>query len=381
MPCSCGKNASYRRRGDKSVLTSIGHVTVERRYYACRHCGATQTPWDVWAGVGGRHRVTYHARQMVVLAGSDMSFDKASDRLRKLCRLEVSNDVVRRVCDEEGKRVQDWIKASPQPVRAFTEAEGEVEFSSDGIKVNTTDGWRDLRLNVFSKREPGTPAAPHEWDDRVLNDPTVRVAWCAIARCAVIGSSWGQMAERLGLIPGQALSVLADGARWIWDQAAKRFKDLGSMDRGVEWVVDVYHLMLYLHAFAAARPGESADKAAEAWARERIVELIGLGGPKFIERLKQTGPGTESAAALKAWEKLLGYLADNRDSLWYGERLKRGQPIGTGLIEGGCKNIIAARLKLNSARWRVRRAERMGAIRCMQYSDLWDPYWADWAAA
>ena len=105
------------------------------------------------------------------------------------------------------------------------------------------------------------------------------------------------------------------------------------------------------------------------------MELIDLGGPGFIERLTRAGPGTDDPAAVAAWDKLLGYLRDNRDSLWYGERLKRGQPIGTGLIEGGCKNIIAARLKLNSARWRVRRAERMGAIRCLQYSGLWDAYW------
>jgi hypothetical protein len=73
-------------------------------------------------------------------------------------------------------------------------------------------------------------------------------------------------------------------------------------------------------------------------------------------------------------EELLNYLGDNRDSLWHGRRLKEALPIGSGLIEGGEKNTLARRVKINSARWHVRRAERTGAIRCLQYSGLWESY-------
>ena len=83
----------------------------------------------------------------------------------------------------------------------------------------------------------------------------------------------------------------------------------------------------------------------------------------------------------EGWKKLLNYLEENRDSLWYGRRLKEGLPIGSGLIEGGGKNTLAKRLKINSARWRIQRAERMGAIRCLQYSHLWESYWDSKAAA
>lgn len=42
--------------------------------------------------------------------------------------------------------------------------------------------------------------------------------------------------------------------------------------------------------------------------------------------------------------------------------------IGSGLIEGACKTAVGGRLKLNNARWRVRRAERIGALRGLDYS-------------
>ena len=123
----------------------------------------------------------------------------------------------------------------------------------------------------------------------------------------------------------------------------------------------------------------SPQEAGEKWTAERVVELIEMGGPKFIDHLRATGP--PEASTPEAWGKLLGYLDDNRDSLWYGKRLQQGLPIGSGLIEGGGKSTLAKRLKINSARWRVRRAERMGAIRCLQYSGMWETYWDSKLAA
>lgn len=301
---------------------------------------------------------------MIVLAGSGCSFDEASRNLDELSHFSVSNDVIRRVCDEEGKSVQKWMNDSPEPRKAFAAALGVVEFSTDGLKVNTVDGWREIRQSVLSKRKPASPATPSQWDDRTLEVPTVRMAICAIAPCGHIGAGWARLARALGLPKDQALSVIADGARWIWGQAAKRFTG-----PDVQWVVDVYHVMLYLHAAVAGWSKEEAEK----WTGQRVIELIEKGGPGFIEHLQKTGPPDASAGA--AWSKLLKYLEDNRDSLWYEKRLQEGLPIGSGLIEGGGKSTLARRLKINSARWRIRRAERMGAIRCLQYSGMWETYW------
>lgn len=372
MPCPCGRSASFKRCTGKNILSSVGHIAVPRRYYCCRHCKAKQTPWESWAGVTGRHRLTPHARRMVVLAGSGCSFDEASRNLRELCHLQLSNDVVRRVCDEEGEAVRQWMRRGTELRQAFDAAEGQVEFSTDGLKVNTVDGWREIRQSVISKRKPALPAPADQWDQRALEPPTVRLAVCAIAPCNVVGASWQRLIDLLGLPEHLQISVIADGAKWIWDQAARRFAGLDA-----QWVVDVYHVMLYLCAAAAAL----GARAAEQWVHARVIELIELGGPRFIDHLKGIGPPDPSPATAEAWDKLLGYLHDNRDSLWYGTRLEQGLPIGSGLIEGAGKSTLARRLKINSARWRIRRAERMGAIRCLQYSDLWETYWESKQAA
>jgi hypothetical protein len=353
----------------KTFLSSVGDVTVERRYYASRDCDCKQIPWDQWAGIPQGHRLTLQARRMVTLAGSDSSFDDASNRLAELCRLQVSNDVVRRVCNEEGEQAAQWLKTADDPAQRMAQAKGEVEFYSDGVKVNTVEGWREMRVSVFAKREPSGPAEPQQWDQRVLEKPTCRVALAAIAASYRIGASWQQMVRHLGLEDTPRLSVLGDGAKWIWDEAAKRFK----MILNVDWVVDVYHVSEHIHGCAQKMFGVKGPGAKD-WAESRLQELIHMEGPKFIQSLRQLRAAQEPKAQ-EPLDNLIDYLSDNCDSLWYRTRLAEGLPIGSGLVEGTCKNMIGKRLKQNSPRWRVRRAENMAALRCLHYSDLWEAYW------
>ena len=362
---------SYRGLIPKTFLSCVGDVTVGRRYYAGRDCECKSIPWDQWAGIPQGHKLTVQARRMVTLVGSGCSFDEASEKLWELCHLRVSNDVVRRVCNEEGKEAGRWLKTASEPVEQMGRAEGELEFYSDGVQVNTVDGWREMRVSVFAKRQPTEPVEPAQWGERVLEDPACRVAWAAIATSHVIGASWRGMLEHLGLEETPRLSVLGDGARWIWDEAAKRFKVIVN----VEWVVDVYHVGEHVHACAQKMFGVNTSQAKQ-WGTSRVEELIEIEGPKFIDRLHEHRVAAADQKSRDALEALITYLSDNRDSLWYRTRLAEGLPIGSGLVEGTCKNTIGKRLKLNSARWRVRRAEHMATVRCLHYSELWEPYWA-----
>jgi hypothetical protein len=65
--------------------------------------------------------------------------------------------------------------------------------------------------------------------------------------------------------------------------------------------------------------------------------------------------------------------------MWYADRLAAGRAIGSGAIEGACKKI-GTRLKLNNARWRIRRAERFGALLCPEYAEQTAAYWQPIAA-
>lgn len=374
MTCSCGKRSSFRRATPKHLLTTVGHIQIPRRYYACRHCAAKQTPWDDWSGMDAI-QVTPHARKVLVTVSTAWSFDRASIKLKELCHLTVSDDTIERVCQDEGERARRWLRGSDQTVEAFKQASGEPEFYSDGLKVNTTEGWREIRLNLLQKRERAVPVAPEQWKDRVLPEASMRLASCAIADSRLTGAMWQGWSQRMGLQQSSDLSVIADGATWIWEQARRRLSPQAS------WCVDVYHVSEDLHRCAKELFGEGGE--ARAWAETELRELIRVGGPKYLDRLDKTIESKSASASdpthIKALNGLRTYLAGNVDRMWYAQRLSEGKPIGSGAIEGACKKV-GSRLKLNSARWRPRRAERFGALLCMDYADQSQSYWSARAA-
>lgn len=350
-------------------MTVVGEIDLNRRYYSCRKCGESCLPLDQWSGLVSSGMATPGCRRMLSLAGMSWSFDTASDHLAELCLLKVSNDTIRRVSEEEGKAAQVWIAKSDRPGEVFKQAQGDQEFYTDGVTVNTTEGWRDLRLNVMDKRESGLPATPANWKDRVLPEPSVRIAWASLAACAQQGRAWKRMGRQLGITDNDTLSVLADGAKWIWDQANLCWTK-------AQWVLDVFHVSQHIHDCGKILFGEKSPQA-RPWSQAQLQSLIEHGPVQYLKDLKDLRALHSDAGKIKAISSLLGYLKPNMDSLWYRQRLAEGRPIGTGLIEGGCKTIVSNRLKLNSARWTPKHAEQIAALRCLDYSGLWSDFWSE----
>lgn len=370
MSCGCGKKSAFRCVTPKHLLTTVGGIQVARRYYACRHCGQKRTPWDDWAGIDAI-QVTPHARKVIVTVSCAWSFDRASAKLKEVCHMNVSDDTIERVCQHEGEGARKWLRGNPATERAFEKAAGEPEFYSDGLKLNTKGGWREMRLNLLQKRERAASAPPEKWNDRVLGEASVRLASCAIADCRLTGAIWQRWSQRMGLENSSELSVIADGAPWIWEQAKQRLSPHAS------WCVDVYHVSEHLHQCGKAMAGETEQ--ARSWAVGELEELIRVGGPKYLARLDRQVDAASEASSREALAALRRYLEGNKDRMWYAQRLREGKPIGSGAIEGACKKI-GSRLKLNSARWRQRRAERFGALLCLEYADQMTNYWASKAA-
>lgn len=340
-------------------------MTLQRRYLVCPACGLGCHPRDAWLGLEGF--LSPQARRLICLAAASWSFDRASDLLDELCGLRVSDTTIRAAAVTAGAQVRDWQRHSPAPKAAFTAACGEIEFSTDGTGVNTLQGWREMRLALFAKRLPGPAATPQQWDERELPAPSVRVLFGGLWNAEQFGPQWRSWAARLGIGQTEAITVLADGAKWIWNQVEQNLPGCGG-------VLDIYHASEHLYAAAKVLYGEAAEEV-PAWVEGRRQTLWQGGVRELDVELAAEERRWRSLRKRRAVGELREYLSRHVEHSNYRERLVRGQSIGSGMVEGACKTVVGKRLKQTGARWRVRHAERMVALCGLLYSDLWDEYW------
>ncbi len=178
----------------------------------------------------------------------------AADRLFECCGVSVSGETLRRHRTATGAAVAAWVRADPGAAGPFREAVGEVEVQVDAGKVNTTRGWRDPKVVGFAKRPSGPAATPDQWDTRELPGPSARVVLADIAGIDTFRRDWRAWADRLVIGCGPGLSVLGDGADWIWGAAEAQFP-------GSRQVLDVYHALEYVSGAAKGLYGEGTAEA------------------------------------------------------------------------------------------------------------------------
>ena len=102
----------------------------------------------------------------------------------------------------------------------YRKTSGEIEFFTDGTFVNTMDGWKEMRIGVFSKRKLGESASPDQWSQRTLPPIEARHVFAAIESADAFAARWPLVASRLGIRGSRRIDVVADGARWIWDRVS-----------------------------------------------------------------------------------------------------------------------------------------------------------------
>jgi hypothetical protein len=351
------------------VLTAIGPIAVERSHGYCRDCGQPQFAADRLLGVDGW--LTPRARGMADRAGVHDAFRSAQALLNDLAGWSLSAETIRRYCHEDAARARASRGQRQALPEQFAAATGDRELHIDAGKVNTPDGYRDVKAAVFACRGRAASATADDYEQRDLPAPHVRSVVAEIEEARDFGDRCVAEAERLGA-SAEELSILGDGAGWIWNIAESRFV-------AADQLLDVFHGGEQLAKAGRAALGE--EGALGEWLEEARGKMIGDGYWGVAEVIAALGGETERAARLgTTGGEVLNYFSGHQERLGYAVRLRRGQAIGSGLVEGTIKQRVNVRMKRSGTRWLPQHVGPFVEFMVMADSPEWSEFWMAMAA-
>lgn len=337
---------------------------MRRTYFACAVCGQGGFGADRILGIAGY--VTAGACRMACLLGVQQSFAKAALALAEVAGWELDDNTLRQLCHATAARAAA-SRVTRATAAAFAHAQGDWELQIDAGKANTLDGWRDVKVGVFARRVRGAPTTAADWDERDLPAPAVRAVVAAVEEASAFGERCAAEAQRLGLPRPQQLSILGDGAEWVWNLAERHFG-------GCAELLDIWHGAEHIADGAKAACGPSGVQvpAQTQRGKERLLADGYAGVTEWVAELTgQVAAGGDGAALAEA----LNYFAGHQGRLNYALRLRRGQSIGSGLVEGSIKQLLNKRVKQTGARWKVGHVGPFVELAALAAGPEWQAFW------
>lgn len=374
LPCSCGGQAQYHGRHEKTFESVLGPLRLQRAYYHCAQCAGGFCPRDRALRME-QFSLTPGVLRMTGSTAALVSFEESSALLRELAGVQVSIKQVERAAEALGGEiaadehgcVEKMGEVAPTmylgmdgtgvPMRA-AEVAGRIGKQPDG-SAKTREAKVITMWTAESRDAEGKP----------VRDPGSVTYSAAIESAATPDASPARsdFAERVlrettrrGFTQAPRSVVLGDGSIWIWNTARELFP------QAIQ-ILDRYHAKEALYRAAQAIFG--AIPEGKQWAEQRCTELDAGRLRAIVHELR-----VHSNAASEAMKCAL-YIIRNRTRMRYPRFRAQGLCTSTGVLEAGCKVVIGTRLKRAGMRWTVRGANTIIALRCSKLSGRFEDFW------
>jgi hypothetical protein len=156
------------------------------------------------------------------------------------------------------------------------------------------------------------------------------------------------------------------GDVWIWNLADQHFP-------GAIQIVDLFHARQHLWELSA-KLFLNDDRGRKRWLARALDRLDRGKIETLVKILRQLHPA--QAEVRKAMANEAAYFARNAERMRYPSFRAQGLFVGSGVVEAGCKTVIASRLKRSGMFWTVRGANAIIALRCCHLNGRFEDYWA-----
>jgi hypothetical protein len=379
IPCSCGRVARFKEMRAKTFLSVIGPIRIRRPYYFCSHCCKGQSPVDSALDIAGRES-SPGVRRMEAVVGSNAPFGRGCEPLKVLAGLEVTAKAIERTAESIGadiaNREQQEVARAKQLVFPLVYKQNipKMYVLMDGTGVPVVPAETQGRLGKIEGQRAhtrecklGCVFTQTRVDDegRPMRDPESTTYTGAIETAEEFGLRLYTEAWRRGWEWATLRIVIGDGAIWIWNLADLHFP-------GAIQIVDLYHARQHLWAVAALLfPNHSAQQNRWIVSAQRLLDQGRI--ESLVKRLRTIQSENDEVVQKLSLEA--DYFDRNAPRMRYPEFRKLGLFVGSGVVEAGCKTVIASRLKCSGMFWTVDGANAIVALRCSLLNGRFENYW------
>jgi hypothetical protein len=370
--CGHGHEAVLAGYRGKTVDTVLGPVTLRRAWYHCARCGHGLAPRDAELGVAGAS-VSPGLRAMSEKAAAAVPFAQAAGLLDDLAGVRLAVKRVERTAEAGGAALAAASRSragliagrrlvplppDPLPDKLYAVIDGTgvpvTAKETEGRDGKGADGrarTREAKMAVFFTQdrldEQGYPVRDRASSSYIAAfEPAA--AFARLVRAEGI---------RRGADHVRQLTVIGDGAAWIWNLAAATFPE-------ATCIVDLFHAREHLHSLTRSLEFMLGDRKDE-WLAARLEDLD-YGYIDGIEKAVREYP--LEGARKDETDRELGYFLNNAPRMRYHWFRSRGLFVGSGVVEAGCKAVIGQRLKQSGMHWTVNGADSIITLRCAQAS-------------
>jgi hypothetical protein len=380
LDCGRGHQAELAGYRGKTVDTVLGRVAIRRAWYHCDQCHHGLAPRDAQLGIAGQ-RVSAGLRKMTARAAAAVPFAQASTLLRELAGVQVTAKRAGRRAEADGQAAAAVIEAragaaaagkiaplppgGPLPDKLYLAIDGTgvpmIAAETEGRPGKGEDGkarTREVKMAAaFTQTRLDDDGYP-------VRDPASSSCLAAFAPAPEFGVLMAAGARRRGAGHVRQLTILGDGAPWIWNLAAARFPEATQ-------VVDLFHARQHVHDL-----GKIVEfllgTSYPAWLARRLAELDNGDIGALLAAARALPLATRKA---RERDKALHYFRASAHRMHYAWYRFLGLFTGSGVVEAGCKSVIGQRLKLSGMRWTERGATGILTLRCQQASGRRDEIW------
>ncbi len=372
-----------RRR--KTLHGLFGVITLVRAYYAPLGGGGKGwVPLTEQLGIAGGY--TPGCQYFMARWCAEQSYEQGLAQFhevlrpdgRELVSMNKAFEMVRAVTDGLAEqRQREIVERADEPVAVREEITGTMVVGIDAGKVATRANERVT--------EDGKKSYDRVFrDSKVATVSAVKVDREGAAHCTKTSCVTGiehadeffprievEMSRRSAHLAALVLVILGDGAHWIWD----RVSQLSEPGQKVWHILDFWHACDHLGKIGKVLYGEGSEQFKRSFKRWRSLLRKGCVAAVIKELQELHVSGRYSEKQCYDLQGEINYFTANQHRMDYPLYRSCGLPIGSGVVEGACKNVVAKRMKQSGMTWSLDGAKEMLQLRASAKSRrFWDDF-------